>query len=62
MGEVSAVTPFRYSRLPFSIRLGVVVFGERLSSRLVRGSVLIVFSRLFILWLSKALINSKEQM
>ena len=49
-GEVSAVTPFRYTRLLFGIALGIMLFGERLSFAMVVGSMLIVVSGLFILW------------
>ncbi len=49
-GEVSAVTPFRYTRLLFGISLGVVLFGEQLSFPMLAGSSLIVLSGLFILW------------
>lgn len=49
IGEVSAVTPFRYSRLIFGISLGVLVFGEMLSASMLIGSGLIVLSGLFIL-------------
>ncbi|WP_170762081.1 DMT family transporter [Ruegeria lacuscaerulensis] len=49
-GEVSAVTPFRYSRLLFGIGLGVVLFGERLDQTMWIGSALIVASGLYILW------------
>ena len=49
-GEVSAVTPFRYSRLLFGIALGILLFDERLSVAMVVGSALIVVSGLFILW------------
>ena len=49
-GEVSAVTPFRYTRLLFGITLGVVLFGESLSSTMLLGSGMIVFSGLFIIW------------
>ncbi|MBB5721501.1 drug/metabolite transporter (DMT)-like permease [Loktanella ponticola] len=52
-GEVSAVTPFRYTRLLFGITLGVVLFGEKLSPAMIFGSGLIVFSGLFILWRGK---------
>ena len=48
-GAVSAVTPFRYTRLIFGIGLGVLVFGESLSPSMVLGSGLIVLSGLFIL-------------
>lgn len=49
-GEVSAVTPFRYSRLLFGVALGVVLFGERLDQTMWVGSALIVASGLYILW------------
>lgn len=52
-GDVSAVTPFRYSRLLFGVGLGVVVFGEELTIPIVAGSGLIVLSGLFILWRRK---------
>lgn len=52
-GEVSAVTPFRYTRLIFGVGCGVVLFGETLSSTMLLGSCLIVLSGLFILWRSK---------
>ena len=48
-GEVSAVTPFRYSRLIFGVLLGVLWFGEALTPAMVVGSILIVLSGLFIL-------------
>ncbi|MDO5604961.1 MAG: DMT family transporter [Paracoccus sp. (in: a-proteobacteria)] len=54
-GEVSAVTPFRYSRLLFGIALGVLFFGESLSAPMLIGSALIVCSGLFILWRGKQL-------
>jgi drug/metabolite transporter (DMT)-like permease len=53
-GEVSAVTPFRYSRLLFGVALGVVVFGERLDSFMLIGSALIVLSGLAIMWRGRA--------
>lgn len=49
-GEVSAVTPFRYSRLLFGVALGVVMFGEQLDSFMLIGSALIVLSGLVIMW------------
>ncbi|MGR3636952.1 MAG: DMT family transporter [Shimia sp.] len=48
-GEVSAVTPFRYSRLLFGVALGVLIFGERLDGATWLGCGLIVVSGLFIL-------------
>ncbi|SLN65213.1 Riboflavin transporter [Falsiruegeria litorea R37] len=49
-GEVSAVTPFRYTRLLFGIGLGIVLFGERPEQSVWLGSLLIVLSGLYILW------------
>lgn len=48
-GEVSAVTPFRYSRLIFGIALGVIVFGERPDLATYLGSAVVVLSGLYIL-------------
>lgn len=52
-GDVSAVTPFRYSRLLFGVTLGVLFFGEQLTFVMLLGSGLIVISGLFILWQGK---------
>ncbi|MDB4778011.1 DMT family transporter [bacterium] len=52
-GEVSAVTPFRYSRLLFGLAFGIFMFGETLNAPILIGSSLIVFSGLFILLKSK---------
>jgi len=48
-GEVSAVTPLRYSRLLFGVALGLIVFGEALTLPMLAGSALIVISGLFTL-------------
>ncbi|MEP6018503.1 MAG: DMT family transporter [Paracoccaceae bacterium] len=53
-GEVSAVTPFRYTRLLFGIALGVFMFGEQLTAPMIVGCALIVLSGLFILWRGQA--------
>ncbi|MEM9844460.1 MAG: DMT family transporter [Pseudomonadota bacterium] len=50
LGEVSAVAPFRYTRLIFGVALGIFVFGEALTWPMLVGSGLIVLSGLFILW------------
>lgn len=49
-GDVSAVTPFRYTRLLFGVALGVLVFGETLDTSTVFGSLIVVASGLFIMW------------
>ncbi len=48
-GDVSAVTPFRYSRLLFGVGFGVFWFGESTSLSMIIGSTLIVVSGLIIL-------------
>lgn len=45
-GEVSAVTPFRYSRLLFALVLGIVVLGERPDALTLLGAGVIVLSGL----------------
>ncbi|MBE1282030.1 MAG: EamA family transporter [Rhodobacteraceae bacterium] len=49
-GEVSAVTPFRYSRLLFGVGLGVLLFGESVDRQMLLGCGLIVLSGLYIMW------------
>ncbi|MEM1065806.1 MAG: DMT family transporter [Pseudomonadota bacterium] len=53
-GDVSAVTPFRYTRLLFGIGFGVALFGEEVTGAMMLGSALIVASGMFILWLGRA--------
>lgn len=48
-GEVSAVTPFRYSRLLFAMILGVTVFGERPDIATLLGAAVIVTCGILIL-------------
>jgi drug/metabolite transporter (DMT)-like permease len=48
-GEVSVVTPFRYTRLLFAMVLGVTVFGERPDSLTLLGSAIIVACGVLIL-------------
>lgn len=58
-GEVSAVTPFRYTRLLFGVALGMAVFGEELSLSILVGSGLIVLSGAFILWRGRQVVAQK---
>jgi drug/metabolite transporter (DMT)-like permease len=48
-GEVSAVTPFRYTRLVFALILAMALFGERPDLATWIGAVLVVGSGLFAL-------------
>ncbi|MDB6176720.1 DMT family transporter [Paracoccus sp. Z330] len=52
-GEVSAVTPFRYTRLLFGIGFGILFFNESLTVPMIAGSLLILISGLFTLSRSK---------
>ncbi len=47
LGEASVVAPFRYSRLLFSILVGMVAFGERPDLPTMLGATLIIGSGLF---------------
>jgi drug/metabolite transporter (DMT)-like permease len=48
-GEVSAVTPFRYTRLVFAMVLAMALFGERPDPATWIGAALVVGSGLFAL-------------
>ncbi|MEF3048341.1 DMT family transporter [Pseudotabrizicola sp. L79] len=48
-GEISFVTPFRYTRLIFALILAVLVFGERPDLPTLLGSALIVASGIYTL-------------
>lgn len=55
VGEVSFVTPFRYSRLLFALAVGVVVFGERPDTAMLIGSAIIVGSGIYTVWRERKL-------
>jgi len=50
IAEISAVMPFRYSRMLFILILGFVVFEERPGVLMMTGAALIVASGLYIIW------------
>jgi drug/metabolite transporter (DMT)-like permease len=52
-GEVSVVTPFRYTRLVFALILGILVFGERPDTMTLLGSAIIVTSGIYALLRSR---------
>lgn len=54
VGEVSAVTPFRYVRLVFALLLGTLVLGERPDAWTLAGAALIVASGLYSLLRERA--------
>lgn len=47
IGEISVVTPFRYSRLLFGVLLGVTLFGESIDIWMLAGGTLIVASGIY---------------
>lgn len=53
MGEVSVITPFRYTRLVFALILGTAVFGERPDALTLLGSAVIVGSGIYTLMRSR---------
>lgn len=48
LAPVSMLAPFQYSLLPWGIALGVLIFGDVPSDRILAGSCIIVFAGLFI--------------
>jgi drug/metabolite transporter (DMT)-like permease len=52
-GAISAVTPFRYTRLLFGVGLGMAMFGERPDGPMMLGCVVVIGSGLFIWWQGK---------
>jgi drug/metabolite transporter (DMT)-like permease len=49
IGEVSVITPFRYSRIIFGLAIGVFIFDESISLSSVLGCILVVMSSLVVL-------------
>ncbi len=50
LGDLSFVTPFRYTRMLFALIVAVLVFGERPDALTLIGSAIIVAAGLFTLW------------
>jgi drug/metabolite transporter (DMT)-like permease len=50
LGEISFVTPFRYTRILFALVIGIGVFGERPDALTLLGAAIIVLSGLYTLW------------
>lgn len=60
IGELSAVMPFRYSRIVFLLMLGVLVFGERPSLPMLLGAALIIVSGVYIMW-REQIVNRRQK-
>jgi drug/metabolite transporter (DMT)-like permease len=50
LGEISFVSPFRYSRILFALVIGISVFGERPDAMTLTGAAIIVGSGIYTLW------------
>lgn len=61
IGDASAITPFRYSRLLFSILVGVVVFGERPDAMTLGGAALIIASGLYTFLRERRLVRQEAR-
>ena len=60
IGEVSAITPFRYTRLIFGLSIGYFIFGEHVGTNAAIGCVLIVLSSTTVLYRGKTRSASQE--
>ena len=58
--EITAIAPFRYSRLVFALIIGAIFFGEALSTWALIGSALVIGSGLFVFW-REARINAQAK-
>lgn len=50
IGEISAIAPFRYSRLVFALILAMVVFNERPDAMTLLGAAIVIVTGLFTLY------------
>lgn len=50
IGEISFVTPFRYSRMIFALIIALVFFGENPDALTLLGAAIIIASGLYTLW------------
>jgi len=60
-GDASAITPFRYTRLIFSMILGMLIFSERPDTMTYVGSALIVGSGLYTFLRERALLRRQNR-
>jgi len=57
VGDVSVITPFRYTRLIFALLIGIIIFGERPDSLTLIGSLIIILGGIYTLLRSKPVNN-----
>ncbi len=61
IGEASVVTPFRYTRLLFSIMAGMIIFGERPDALTFAGAALIIATGLFTILRERRLARERAR-
>ncbi|MEY8831302.1 DMT family transporter [Sedimentitalea sp. XS_ASV28] len=61
IGEVSFVTPFRYSRLIFALVIGMLVFRETPDLTMLTGAAIIVGSGIYTLWRERKLRQGRQR-
>lgn len=54
-GEVSAIAPFRYTRMVFALAIAILALGERPDTMTWAGTVLIIGSGLYAFWRERRL-------
>ena len=47
IGDIAVITPFRYSRLIFGGMIGVLIFGEKLSTSAIIGAIIILITGIY---------------
>jgi drug/metabolite transporter (DMT)-like permease len=50
VGDLSFVTPFRYTRIVFALAVGLVIFGEQVDALMLLGAAMVVGAGLFTWW------------
>lgn len=60
IGEISVVTPFRYTRLIFAVLIGWIAFSEPPTTATLIGGAVIVASGLYTLWRQAIVMRSER--
>lgn len=60
IGDLASVTPFRYTRLIFSISIGVIVFGERPDELTLIGAAIILVAGLYTILRARSVARADE--
>lgn len=60
VGDVSFVSPFRYSRMIFALIVGVSVFGERPDWPTLLGATIIIASGIYTVWRERQVLQTSS--